>query len=721
MPDQVRHDGLEVTGRAAMRRGLLLSGALLLSTSTQALAQQQPAAPAATPAHPPAGLAPGPSRRFDAHDLFGLEVAADPQISPDARRIAYVRRSGDIMTDRMRPTIWMIDAASGVQAPLVAGPGAHFSPRWSPDGSRLAYVSTAEGGAAQLYVRWLDSGEAVRITGLPHAPSSIAWSPDGKQLAYVMLVPAETPRLGRAPARPEGAQWAEPLQQITAVAFRADGEGFIRPGFRHVFVVPADGGAPRQVTFGDFHHDGPIDWSRDGRTLYTSANRSPTWEREPAASEIYAIDVQTAQLRPLTTRNGPDLAPAVSPDGRSIAYLGYDDRPYGYTQSKLYVMNRDGSNSRLLTGRLDRDLANPVWAADGRSIYVSYEEKGEVEVARVGLDGNVRVVSEGLSGAGLDRPYAGGDYSVARDGTMVITDGSPDRPADVVIVRNNVGRSLTDLNSDVLGHKDMAQMVAFETPSSADRRPIQAWLTLPPGHREGQRHPLILEIHGGPWAAYGPNFATDNQLFAAAGYAVLSVNPRGSTSYGQEFADLIHRAYPGQDYDDLISAVDWAIANGYADPDQLFVTGGSGGGVLSSWIIGRTNRFRAAAVQKPVINWTSFALTADGVASYSRYWMGALPWEDQEGYWRRSPLSQVGNMATPALVIVGTEDQRTPPHEAEQLYNALQLRGVPTALIRIPGASHNLVGRPSQNAARVSAILDWFERYRGQRWQPPAR
>jgi dipeptidyl aminopeptidase/acylaminoacyl peptidase len=202
---------------------------------------------------------------------------------------------------------------------------------------------------------------------------------------------------------------------------------------------------------------------------------------------------------------------------------------------------------------------------------------------------------------------------------------------------------------------------------------------------------------------------------------VLSVNPRGSTSYGQEFADLIHRAYPGQDYDDLMSAVDWAIAQGYADADQLFVTGGSGGGVLSSWIIGRTNRFRAAAVQKPVINWTSFALTADGVASYARYWMGALPWEDQEGYWRRSPLSQVGNIATPALVIVGTEDQRTPPHEAEQLHNALQLRGVPTALIRIPGAPHNLVGRPSQNAARVSAILDWFGRYRTQRWQPPAR
>lgn len=705
-----------------MRRIMKLAGASLLVLATPALAQQ-PAAPppAAALAQPPTGPAPGPSRLFDAQDLFGLEVASDPQISPDARRVAYVRRSGDIMTDRMRSAIWMIDVASGEQAPLVAGPGAHFSPRWSPDGTRLAYISTAEGGGAQLYVRWIASGGAVRITSLAHSPSSIDWSPDGKHLAYVMLVPGNSPRLGRAPARPEGAQWAEPLQQITAVSFRADGEGFIQPGFRHLFTVPADGGAPRQLTSGDFHHDGPIDWSPDGRTIFVSANRSPDWEREPAAAEIYAVDVQTAALRPLTSRNGPDFSPAVSPDGRSIAYLGFDERQYGYTQNRLYVMNRDGSNPRAITAGLDRDVANPVWAADGRSIYVSYEERGEVKVARIGLDGSHRVVAEALSGSGLDRPYAGGDYSLARDGTMVTTQGSALEPANVTLVRGNAGRFLTDLNSDLLDHKALGQIVAFETPSSADRRPIQAWLTLPPGHREGQRHPLILEIHGGPWSAYGPNFSTDNQLFAAAGYAVLSVNPRGSTSYGQEFADLIHRAYPGQDYDDLISAVDWTIAQGYADQDQLFVTGGSGGGVLSSWIIGRTNRFRAAAVQKPVINWTSFALTADGVAAYARYWMGGMPWEDQAGYWARSPLSQAGNIATPALVVVGTDDQRTPPHEAEQLYNALQMRGVPTALIRIPGATHNLVGRPSQNAARVSAILDWFDRYRARRWTPPAR
>ena len=671
-------------------------------------------------AQPVSAPTPGPSRTFDAADLFGLEVASDPQISPDGRRIAYVRRSGDIMTDRMRPTIWLIDTATGEQTPLVAGPGAHLSPRWSPDGSRLAYISSAEGGASQLYVRWLASGESVRITGLPHTPSSIAWSPDGRQIAYSMLVPGDPPRLGRAPAKPEGAQWAEPLQQITSVNFRADGQGFIRPGYSHLFVVPAEGGAPRQLTFGDFHHDGPVEWSADGRTLYTSANRAADWEREPVESEIYAVDVASASLRALTDRDGPDVSPVVSPDGSRIAYLGFDDRGYGYDQSRLYVMDGDGSNRRLLTGSFDREVQSPLWAADGRSIYVSYDERGIRKVARIGLDGTIRTVAEGLSPAAIDRPYTGGDFSVARDGTLAITSGTALRPADVAVVRGGNVRQLTRLNSDLLDHKSLGEVRRIETRSSHDQRPVEAWLTLPPGHHDGQRHPLILEIHGGPYSAYGPHFATDNQLYAAAGYAVLSVNPRGSTSYGQDFADQIHRAYPGNDYDDLISAVDAAILQGYADPEHLFVTGGSGGGVLSAWIIGRTNRFRAAAVQKPVINMISQSLVSDGPTYFARYWFGAMPWEDHEGYWRRSPLSLVGNVQTPALVIVGAEDNRTPPSEAEQLYAALQLRGVPTALIRVPGAPHNLVGRPSQNAARVSAILAWFERYRDG-WTPPQR
>jgi len=684
-------------GEAMMRKALL--ALVILAT----------AAPSPAPAAP----ATGPERHFTASDLFGLEAAADPQISPDGRWVAYVRRAGDVMTDRFRPSIWLIDTRTGRQVPLAAGTGAHSQPRWSRDGDRIAYISTAEGGQPQLFVRWMASGESVRITGLPNAPSSIAWSPDGRQIAYSMFVPDEGQRLGAPLPRPEGAQWAEPLQVITAVTYRADGQGYIRPGYDQIFLVSAEGGAPRQLSYGPYNNGGPIAWSADGRALYFSGNRSENWEREGFNTEIYALDVAGNRITALTDRNGPDNAPAVSPDGRLIAYTGFDDHERGYENVQLYVMNADGSNRRALTGSLDRSVDSPIWAADGRSVYVSYDDRGETKVARVGLDGSVRTVAEGLSGADFDRPYTGGSFSVAGDGAIALSGGSATRPPDVVLVRGGARRSLTRLNSELLDGKALGEVRRIAVISSADQRPIDAWLTLPPDHRDGQRHPLILEIHGGPFAAYGPHFSTDDQLYAAAGYAVLSVNPRGSTSYGAEFANLIHHAYPGQDYDDLMSAVDAAIAQGYADGDRLFVTGGSGGGVLTAWIVGRNNRFRAAATQKPVIDWASFVLTADGPGFFSRYWFGRYPWEDHEAFWRRSPLSLVGNVQTPTLVVVGSEDYRTPVSEAEQYYTALQLRGVPTALVKVPGASHgSIAARPSQSGAKAAAILAWFERYR---------
>jgi dipeptidyl aminopeptidase/acylaminoacyl peptidase len=666
----------------------------------------------AVPAPAPAEVPTGPERTFTARDLFDLEAAANPQISPDGRWIAYVRRSGDIMTDRFRPSIWLIDTRTGEQVPLAGGAS---QPRWSPDSTRLAYIAAGEGGRSQMFVRWMASGESVRITGLPEAPSSIAWSPDGRRIAYAMFVPDDGARLGGPPpARPEGAQWADPLQVITAVTYRFDGQGYLHAGYDQLFLVSAEGGAPRQLSYGPYNDGGPISWTPDGRTILFSGNRSPDWEREAVNTEIYALDVASNEIRALTSRVGPDAEPAVSPDGRLIAYTGFDDREHrGYDNNVLYVMNADGSNPRALTSSLDRSVGSPAWSADGRAIYVQYDDRGETKVARVGLDGSVRTVAEGLSGSDFDRPYTGGSFSVARDGSLAISAGSATRPSDVVLVRGAARRQLTRLNGELLDNKRLGEVRHIAVTSSADQRPIDAWITLPPDYVQGQRYPLILEIHGGPFAAYGPHFSTDDQLYAAAGYAVLSVNPRGSTSYGEDFANLIHHAYPGRDYDDLMSAVDAAIAQGFADGDHLFVTGGSGGGVLTAWIVGKTNRFRAAATQKPVIDWASFVLTSDSPPFFSRYWFGNYPWEDPQGFWARSPLSLVGNVQTPTLVVVGSEDYRTPVSEAEQYYTALQLRGVPTALVKVPGASHgSIAARPSQSGAKAGAILAWFERYR---------
>ena len=596
--------------------------------------------------------------------------------------------------------------------PIAAGPGTASQPHWSPTGDRLAYVATPEGGQPQLYVRWMANGETARITGLPEAPSAIAWSPDGRQIAYSMFVPDDAPRLGAPQPRPEGARWADDLQVIDTVVYRFDGGGYLQAGYDQIFVVAADGGAPRQLSYGPYGDSGPLSWTPDGRTILFSANRHENWQRDPANTEVYALDVATSRITPLTSRNGPDGEPAASPDGRLIAYTGYDDHERSYENNLLYVMNADGSGARALTASLDRSVSNPVWAADGRSIYVQYDDRGRTRVARVGLDGTVRNIAEGLTGTEFDRPYTGGSFSVARDGTLAISAGDGNRPPDVAVVRGGNVRRLTSLNSELLSARRLGEVRHIDVASSVDQRPIDAWLTLPPDYVAGRRYPLILEIHGGPFSAYGPSFSTDDQLYAAAGYVVLSTNPRGSTSYGAEFANLIHHAYPGQDYDDLMSAVDAAIAQGFADPDHLYVTGGSGGGVLTAWIVGKTNRFRAAASQKPVIDWASFVLTSDFTPFFSRYWFGHYPWEDPQGYWARSPLSLAGNIQTPTLVVVGTEDHRTPPSEAEQLYTALQLRGVPTTLVRVPGASHGgLAARPSQSGAKANAILEWFHRY----------
>ncbi len=670
---------------------------------------------------PPAAAAParGPTRDFTGSDLFGLEWASDPEISPDGKTIAYVRESNDVMTDKARPTIWLIDVATGHQRPLVAGSGSYFSPRWSPDGTRLAYVAS-EGGSPQLYVRWMGTGESARITGLPNSPNSLAWSPDGRRIAYSMLVPDDAPKLGSAPPRPDGAKWADPLQMIDKVTYRFDGAGYLKPGYRQIFWVPADGGAPTQLTFGSTNAGGPVSWTPDGRSILFSADLSPNWQREPLQSEVYKIGIDGGAPVALTDRYGPDNSPAVSPDGRSIAWVGFDDKHLGYQNSRLSVMNIDGSNKRVLTGSLDRSVGSPVWAGDSRSIYVRVEDQGVDKVERVGLDGSIREIASGMGFGELDRPYAGGDFSVSKNGVVALTSGDPLTPNQVAVATGSGVRRLTQLSSSLLESKVLGHVQKLPVTSEYDKRPIDAWMVTPPDFDPAKKYPLILEIHGGPFSAYGPQFSTDDQLYAAHGYVVIYSNPRGSTSYGEQFANLIDKAYPGHDYDDLMSVVDAAIGTGHVDQNNLFVTGGSGGGVLTAWIVGKTDRFRAAAAQKPVIDWASWGLTADIASFSSPYWFAKRPWEDPMGYWQRSPLSLVGNVKTPTILVVGSEDYRTTVPEAEQFYEALQLRGIPTMLIEVPGASHEtLADRPSQSAAKASAILSWFDRYRTDKGPTP--
>ncbi len=652
------------------------------------------------------------ARRLKSVDVFQLEYADDVQISPDGSRIVYVRVSHDIMTDRARRNLWMVNADGTNNRPLRSESKSFMSPRWSPDGSRLAYVSAAE-GSPQLYVRWMDSGQTALLTNLTHAPGAIGWSPDGKSIAFTQFVPSSKPPLATPPDKPEGASWAPPVKVIDSVIYRADGEGYLDLGFNHLFIVSAEGGTARQLTDGDFNDAGPLSFTPDGKRLVFSANRGADWELDPLESEVFSVDLQTQELRQLTHRDGPDNSPVVSPDGRHIAYLGFDDRLQGYQVTHLYVMDADGKNPRAVTGGIDLDIENPRWSGDSRSIYFTYDERGVKKLGAVTLDGRMRTLAQNLGGTDLGRPYTSGMYSVARNGRAAFTVNSPLRPSDVgTVSATGPARTLTALNDDLFASKTLGEVRELNWKSSKDQRGIQGWVILPPGFDAKKKYPMILEIHGGPFTAYGPNYTTELQLMAAAGYVVLYTNPRGSTSYGEAFGNLIHHDYPGNDYDDLMSGVDALIGQGYVDADNLFVTGGSGGGVLTAWIVGKTDRFRAAVVAKPVINWSSFALTSDITSFFYRYWFGAYPWEQPEQYWKRSPLSLVGNVKTPTMLLTGEADFRTPIAESEQFYQALKLRKVDTVMVRIPEASHGMVSRPSNLIAKVDNILAWFEKYR---------
>jgi acylaminoacyl-peptidase len=647
------------------------------------------------------------NRLFTAERIFDLEFANDPQISPDGRTIAYARTSMDRMRDKMVGEIWLIDTRSGVQQPLITGKGSISSPRWSPSGDRLLYLGSNK-GKLQLRVMFLETGRSFSLAFLEEAPGAPEWSPDGRFIAFSMFTPVDPPDFTEPPEAPEGADWNDPVRIWDDVQYRFDGAGYLREGADQVYVVSAHGGTPRQVTSGDNGFDSPA-WL-DNDTLLVVGNQAPDAELDPVESEIYSIELGDLTIRALTTRDGPDSSPSVSPDGQLIAYRGYDDKVLSYQQTDLYVMDADGSNVRNLSSDYDRSIDAIAWR--GNSILAQAEVDGDIVVNEFSLRGKVTTVQTGVGGTSIGRPYAGGSFSVAsNNGAIAYTAASPDRPAEVGFNDGGDGRILTALNDDLLPYLDMATIEEIKTQSSHDGREIEAWIALPPGFRPDGSYPMILEIHGGPYAQYGPAFAAEIQRYAAEGFVTVYANPRGSTGYGEEFALLIDLAYPGNDYDDLMSVVDAVIAKNYVDPDRLFVTGGSGGGVLTAWTVGMTNRFAAAASIKPVINWSTMALTADIGAYVVRHWIRANPWEDRDAYWRVSPLSLVGNVETPTMMMVGEEDWRTPTWEAEQFYGALKLREIDTVLVRVPSSPHFIASRPSRLIAKTDNIMGWFRKY----------
>lgn len=655
---------------------------------------------------------PTPSKRFTAERVFDMEYAMDPQVSPDGRTIVYVRRSMDRMTDRDVGQLWSIDTASGDHRPLVITPEGASSPRWSPDGSRLIYAATS-GGKPEIRVFYPDTGRSHGLAQFLQAPSEAVWSPDGKFIAFSMFVPSDAPSFAKPPAAPEGASWSAPVKVFDRLTFRSDGAGYLKDGTSQVFVLPVDGGTPRQVTSGQADLASPA-WLGN-TTLLVSGNLAEDAELDPIESEIYAVRLADLSISPLTSRDGPDGNPVVSPDGQTIAYRGYDDKVLSYQQDNLYLMNADGNNAREIAADFPGSIGQTLWAPDGKSLLVLSEDYGVLSLYRIDLNGRATKLLTDIGGTSIGRPYGTGSFSVSggRRPVIAYTAGFAERPSEIASAGLD-GRDikiLTALNEDILPYLDMARVEEIKVPSSHDGLEIEAWVALPPDFKADGSFPMILEIHGGPYAMYGPYFASEIQRYAAEGYVTVWSNPRGSTGYGEDFALAIDLAYPGYDYDDLMSVVDELVKRNYVSEDRLFVTGGSGGGILTAWIVTRTERFAAAASAKPVINWYTMALAADIAQYVRRHWIRADPWTDPDAFLNRSPIRYADKVTTPTLMLVGEEDYRTPTWEAEQFYTALKMNGVETALIRIPGAPHHITGRPSRLIAQTDNVMGWFAKF----------
>ncbi|OQD44042.1 peptidase S9 family protein [Croceivirga radicis] len=649
--------------------------------------------------------------KFDYLDIFQLQYATDPEISPNGDWIVYRKMGFDIMKDRSFGNLWLLKSDGSEHQKLTVHEGSEYAASWSPNGDRIVYGSATDEGS-EIFMYWVKTGKTAKISQLPHSPSSITWSPDGTQLAFSMNVPEKAPVLAKLPAKPEGAKWANMPRITDRVYHEADGRGYIAPGFNQLFVMPANGGAVRQITSGNWHHRGSLSWSKDGSKIYFSANRVPDWEYRFRNSEIYSVEVKTGIITELTQQDGPDSNPVVSPDGSTIAYLSYEDKYEAYQIRQIHLMDADGGNKRKLAYNLDRNISGIVWSADSKGLYFNYDDKGNGKIGYVSLNGKVSKIADNRGGTTLGRPYGSGSFSVSKSGAIAYTYTTPEFPAEIALLTKKGSlNTLTQLNKALLDFKTLGKVEEVWFKSTVDDRDIQGWVVYPPNYDASKKYPFLVENHGGPILNYGDRFSIEMQLYAANGFVVFYPNPRGSTSYGEEFGNLLLNNYPGDDYQDVMDGVDYLIEKGVAHEDKLYVTGGSAGGIMSAWMIGKNNRFKAAVVAKPVMNWISKTLVADNYFGYANSRYPGQPWENFENYWKFSPLSLVGNIETPTMVMVGMNDLRTPPSEAKQLYHALKLRKIETVLVEIPEASHGIANRPSNLISKIAHTLAWFNKF----------
>jgi dipeptidyl aminopeptidase/acylaminoacyl peptidase len=640
---------------------------------------------------------------------FDFERVSNAQISPDGARIVYTRQQANKIEDRWDSSLWIMNADGSQHRFLSKG----SDPRWSSDGKRILYIADGEPRGPQIFVRWIDAdGPATQVTHATDKVADARWSPDGKSIAFSMFVPAKDTWNISMPPAPEGAKWTGVPRVVETLHYRQDRIGFLEDGHTHLFVVSADGGAPRQITTGQWTAGSGelrgavlLDWTPDSKAIVFEAERSTAADLEYDTSELLVADVASGAIRELVSKPGSWSRPAVSPDGKTVAFTGYQESKRTHTVSDLYVIPLTGGEMRKISGDYDRDPLNLRWSPDSASIYFDADDHGSRNILLVAVaGGGVKPVTTGTHVLTMD--------SASSDLMAVGTRSDPENPPDVV--RYNLRRpgeiaKLTSVNAGLLSGKHLAKTEEINFTSRGNAK-VQGWVVKPPEFDATKKYPLILEIHGGPFSMYNVAFNYMFQNFAANDFVVLYLNPRGSTGYGTAFSGGIDHNYPGPDYDDLMAGVDATVAEGFIDTTHMYVSGCSGGGVLSSWVIGHTDRFAAAAVRCPVIDWLSMTGNTD-VPLFTYSFFQKPFWEDPSDWLAHSSVMTVGKVTTPTLLMTGVLDRRTPMPQTEEYYAALKVRGVPVKLLQFEGEYHGTASKPSNFIRTQLYMMSWFKSY----------
>jgi dipeptidyl aminopeptidase/acylaminoacyl peptidase len=668
-------------------------------------------------------------------DLFRLQFIDAATLSPDGTRVVYQVRTIDREKDKYRSHLWMVPASGGEPRQLTHGEGKNTGAAWSPDGKWIAFVSDRKDKKAQIYRLPLDGGEAERLTDLDGQIGGIAWSPDGTRISFV-YTEADPPELGHLP---ESVPWkkardakadnkdlpAPTYRHITNVRYKFDGAGYLPKGRAHVHVLEIARREVKALTSGPYDHDAPV-WSPDGKWLAFSANRDPDNDyTHYVVSDIWVIPAAGGEPRNLTPEPGVAFAPSWSPDGKRIAYLGHDKKHdwWGWWNIHVWTVPLEGGGAKDVTPALDRSATDimgsdlndfhesgrPVWSRDGSRIYFQTTDTGSVPLSAVPSSGGAIVRL-------TDAPGRIMGFSGARDADHLAVIRCDHKDAGTIGRFDPSTRAFTPLaepNRDLFASLTIVEPEEMWVDAPQGHR-VQAWLLKPPGADPSKKHPMILEIHGGPRVQWGACYFHEFQMFANAGFYVLFSNPRGAQGYGEAFTQAIVRDWAGPAYDDLMVVVDEVLRrHPEIDPDRLGVTGGSYGGYMTNWIVGHTDRFRAALTQRSVVTISTLLLSSDDLA-------GAVPefgdeaWRmSSEALWRQSPLAYVEQIHTPLMITHSFEDHRCPISEAEILFKSLKALRRDVEMVLFPDESHGLSrgGTPSRRLARLHVMRDWFARY----------